>query len=75
MLRNMTLALLTCSYLSVTSVAQDKGRPVPPILTKDSEGKQKELILRGHNTWKKEQDGWLLLATYNTKIKAEEEDD
>ena len=45
------------------------------ILTKDNEGKQKELILRGHNTWKKENDRWLLLATYNTKVKAEEDDD
>ena len=33
MLRNVILALLTCSCLSVASVAQDKGRPVPPIPT------------------------------------------
>ncbi|MHB0960318.1 MAG: hypothetical protein ACYC0X_08525 [Pirellulaceae bacterium] len=45
------------------------------ILTKDKEGKQKEMIIRGHNTWKKEQDRWLLLATYNTKLKSEEVDD
>jgi ketosteroid isomerase-like protein len=45
------------------------------ILTKDDEGKQKELIIRGHNTWKKEKDRWLLLATYNTKVKSEEEAD
>jgi hypothetical protein len=45
------------------------------ILTKDDEGAQKELIIRGHNTWKKEKDRWLLLATYNTRVKAEEDDD
>ncbi|NLS98055.1 MAG: hypothetical protein GXX96_38465 [Planctomycetaceae bacterium] len=45
------------------------------ILTKDDEGNQKELIIRGHNTWKRENDRWLLLATYNTKVDAEEEDD
>jgi len=45
------------------------------ILTKDGEGKQNEMIIRGHNTWKKEQGRWLLLATYNTKVKVEEEDD
>ncbi len=44
------------------------------ILTKDSEGKQKEMIIRGHNTWKKENDRWLLLATYNTRVKAEDDD-
>lgn len=45
------------------------------ILTKDGEDEQKELIIRGHNTWKKEKDRWLLLATYNTRVKAEEDDD
>jgi ketosteroid isomerase-like protein len=45
------------------------------ILTKDDEGEQEELIVRGHNTWKKENDRWLLLATYNTKVVPEEDDD
>ncbi|MCU0962814.1 MAG: DUF4440 domain-containing protein [Pirellulaceae bacterium] len=45
------------------------------ILTEDDAGKQKEMILRGHNTWKKENGRWLLFATYNTKVKAEEDDD
>ena len=45
------------------------------ILTKDDEGEQKELIIRGHNTWKKEKGRWLLLATYNTRVETEEDDD
>ena len=44
------------------------------ILTKDDEGEQEEMIIRGHNTWKKEQGRWLLLATYNTKVKTEDDD-
>ena len=45
------------------------------ILTRDKEGEQEELIIRGHNTWKKEKDGWLLLSTYNTKVKMDGDDD
>ncbi len=45
------------------------------ILTEDDEGEQEELTIRGHNTWKKEKDRWLLLSTYNTKVKVEEDDD
>ena len=45
------------------------------ILTRNDEGKQKESIIRGHNTWKKEGDRWLLLATYNTKVKSGEYND
>jgi ketosteroid isomerase-like protein len=45
------------------------------VLTRDDEGKQKELMVRGHNTWKKEGDRWLLLATYNTKVKPGEYND
>jgi ketosteroid isomerase-like protein len=45
------------------------------ILTKDEDGEQEELILRGHNTWKKEKGRWLLLSTYNTKVKMEEDND
>ncbi|TWU24459.1 hypothetical protein [Novipirellula artificiosorum] len=45
------------------------------ILTKDDTGEQDEMIIRGHNTWKKEQDRWLLLATYNTKVKTDEDDE
>lgn len=45
------------------------------ILTRDRAGKQSEMIIRGHNTWKKENDRWLLLATYNTKAKTEEDDE
>ncbi len=39
------------------------------LLTRPKEGKQVEKILRLHNTWKKEGDRWLLLATYNTVAK------
>ncbi|MGI6417530.1 MAG: hypothetical protein ACOX1P_17880 [Thermoguttaceae bacterium] len=45
------------------------------IMTRDDEGEQQELIIRGHNTWKKEKGRWLLLATYNTVVKAEKDDD
>lgn len=45
------------------------------ILTRDDEDEQEELIIRGHNTWKKEKDRWLLLATYNTMVKSEQDDD
>jgi ketosteroid isomerase-like protein len=45
------------------------------MLTKDEEGEHKEVIIRGHNTWKKENGRWLLLSTYNTTLRAEEEDD
>ena len=38
------------------------------MLTASDEGKQEEKILRLHNTWKKENGKWLLLATYNTDV-------
>jgi len=41
------------------------------MLTRNSKGKQQEVIIRGHNTWKKEEDRWLLFATYNTKVKGD----
>jgi ketosteroid isomerase-like protein len=44
------------------------------ILTKDDEGEHEELVIRGHNTWKKEGDRWLLFATYNTWVKSEVDD-
>ena len=44
------------------------------ILTKGDKDEQKEMIIRGHNTWKKEKGRWLLLATYNTRVKVENED-
>lgn len=42
------------------------------MLTKDKDDKQKEMIIRGHNTWKKEQGRWLLLSTYNTMVPTKE---
>lgn len=45
------------------------------ILTRDDEDNQEEMIIRGHNTWKKENGHWLLLATYNTKVEREKDDD
>ncbi|TWU34836.1 Calcium/calmodulin dependent protein kinase II Association [Novipirellula artificiosorum] len=44
------------------------------ILTKDDEGEQEEMIIRGHNTWKKENGRWLLLSTYNTVVKSDDDD-
>ncbi|MCS7469976.1 hypothetical protein NZK35_25275 [Stieleria sp. ICT_E10.1] len=44
------------------------------ILTNDDEGEQEELIIRGHNTWKKENGHWLLLATYNTVVSSDDDD-
>ncbi len=44
------------------------------ILTKDDEGEQEEMVIRGHNTWKKEDGRWLLLSTYNTVVKADDDD-
>ena len=38
------------------------------ILSRSDEDKQEEKILRLHNTWKKENGKWLLLATYNTEV-------
>ena len=43
------------------------------IVEKDEE--QSEIIVRGHNTWKKEKGKWLLLANYNTMVKSGDEDD
>ena len=45
------------------------------ISAEDDEGEHEELIIRGHNTWKKENGRWLLLATYNTKVSGEDDDD
>lgn len=38
------------------------------ILSRTDDDKQEEKILRLHNTWKKENGKWLLLATYNTDV-------
>lgn len=38
------------------------------MLSRLDDGKQEEKILRLHNTWKKENGKWLLLATYNTAV-------
>lgn len=38
------------------------------VLTKDDEGEAKETIYRLHNTWKKGDGQWKLLATYNTVV-------
>ena len=38
-------------------------------LVKTKDGKTVERIMRGHNTWKKENGRWLLLSTYNTAVK------
>lgn len=43
------------------------------VLTKP-EGESKEVIFRGHNTWKKENGKWLLLAIYNTKVKSADDE-
>lgn len=45
-------------------------------LTEDEDGGQVEKIIRGHNTWKKEDGHWLLLSNYNTVVKdGDDEDD
>lgn len=38
------------------------------MLSHCDEGEQEEKILSLHNTWKKENGKWLLLATYNTDV-------
>jgi hypothetical protein len=38
-------------------------------VVKTKDGRTVEKILRGHNTWKKENGRWLLLSTYNTEVK------
>ena len=43
-------------------------------LTKTMDGKQVEKIYRGHNTWKKENNHWLLLSTYNTTVQTKDND-
>ena len=45
------------------------------MLTKDKEGEQGEMVIRGHNTWKKEKGRWLLFSTYNTMVPTEVDDD
>ena len=45
------------------------------LLTRPKEGKQVEKIFRLHNTWKKEGDRWLLLATYNTVAKSGDDEE
>ena len=44
--------------------------------TENDEGdvKQVEKAIRGHNTWKKENDRWLLLSTYNTMVETTNDD-
>jgi hypothetical protein len=42
------------------------------VLTKP-DGKAVETIYRLHNTWKKEEGKWQLLATYNTKVESAED--
>lgn len=44
------------------------------VLTQTEDGEQVERVLRGHNTWKKENGRWLLLANYNTRVEKEEDD-
>jgi hypothetical protein len=41
---------------------------------KTKEGRAVERIMRGHNTWKKENGRWLLLSTYNTEVKMRGDD-
>ena len=41
----------------------------------EKDGVSMESTYRLHNTWKKEGEHWLLIATYNTKVKTEDEDD
>jgi len=38
-------------------------------VVKTKDGRTVEKIIRGHNTWKKENGRWLLLSTYNTEVK------
>jgi ketosteroid isomerase-like protein len=45
------------------------------MMAENDDGKAKEIVIRGHNTWKKEDDRWLLLSTYNTWLPSEEDDD
>ena len=45
------------------------------VLTKPKDGKQVEKTFRLHNTWKKENGKWLLLATYNTQVKKKAADE
>lgn len=42
-------------------------------VTKDEDGESEEKVMRGHNTWKKHDGRWKLLATYNTTL--EDDDD
>jgi ketosteroid isomerase-like protein len=44
------------------------------MLTKP-DGKPVESVYRLHNTWKKEQGRWQLLATYNTTVKTGDDED
>lgn len=39
----------------------------------DEGGEHVEKIFRGHNTWKKEQGRWLLLANYNTVVETDDD--
>ncbi len=42
--------------------------------TDEGDVKQVEKVVRGHNTWKKENDRWLLLSTYNTMVETKDDD-
>ncbi len=39
----------------------------------NDEGEEVEVIFRLHNTWKKHEGKWKLLATYNTKVESEDD--
>ena len=45
------------------------------VATKDEEGEAEETIGRLHNTWKKHDGKWKLLATYNTIVSPTDDDD
>jgi hypothetical protein len=42
-------------------------------LHRNKDGGQVERIIRGHNTWKKENGRWLLLSTYNTIVETDDD--
>ena len=43
-------------------------------LTVDDDGGQEEVVYRLHNTWKKHEGKWKLLATYNTSVESDDDD-
>mgnify|MGYP001094585897 CR=1 FL=1 len=44
-------------------------------LTYDDDGEVEEVVYRLHNTWKKHEGKWKLLATYNTLVESDDDDD